>query len=146
MYASIATGIAIARFDHVGATPQCTLLDEHSGLNTSAKPRITSSTCVAKSIDSERDGELRGLLHADDVQRDEHDDHDRPTDDVPRVRPQRLPEDREVVRDEEGRHRDRDDVDEHLRPAGVKLTTSSNAWREKLAEPPASGKRAVPSA
>ncbi len=28
----------------------------------------------------------------------------------------------------------------------VKLTSSSNAWREKLADPPASGKRAVPSA
>ena len=28
----------------------------------------------------------------------------------------------------------------------VKLTISSNAWREKLAEPPASGNRAVPSA
>ena len=39
-----------------------------------------------------------------------------PADDVPRVRSQRLPEDREVVRDEERRRRDRDDVDEHLRP------------------------------
>ena len=29
---------------------------------------------------------------------------------------QRLPEDREVVRDEERRHGDGDDVDEHLRP------------------------------
>ena len=37
-------------------------------------------------------------------------------DDVPGVLPQRAPEDREVVRDEERRRRDRDDVDEHLRP------------------------------
>ena len=77
---------------------------------------ITSRTCVAKSMHRERDRELRGLLDADDVQRDEHDDHDRAADDVPRVRPQRLPEDREVVRDEERRDRDGDDVDEHLRP------------------------------
>src|SRR6187551_1483672 len=67
--------------------------------------------------DRERDGQLRSLLHTDDVQQDEDDDHDRATDDVPRVRPQRLPEDREVVGDEERRHRDGDDVDEHLRPA-----------------------------
>src|SRR6185295_9915100 len=32
--------------------------------------------------------------------------------------PERLPEDREIVRDEERRRRDRDDVDEHLRPGG----------------------------
>ena len=67
--------------------------------------------------DRERDRELRGLLHADDVQRDEHDDDDRADDDVPRVRVQRLPEDRQVVGDEERRHGDGDDVDEHLRPA-----------------------------
>ena len=67
--------------------------------------------------DRERDGQLRRLLNTDDVQRDQDDDHDRAADDVPRVRPQRLPEDREVVRDEERRHGDGDDVDEHLRPA-----------------------------
>ena len=50
VYASIATGIAIARFPHVGAVPQWTLSTSVSGLNTSAKPSSTSSTCVAKSI------------------------------------------------------------------------------------------------
>ena len=39
-------------------------------------------------------------------------------DDVPRVRPQRLPEDREVVRDEDHRDRDGDHVVQHLRPGG----------------------------
>ena len=68
--------------------------------------------------DCERDRELRRLLHADHVQRDEHDDHDRAADDVPRVRVQRLPEDGEVVGDEERRHRHGHDVHEHLRPAG----------------------------
>jgi len=53
-----------------------------------------------------------------DVEQDEdHDDRDA-ADDVPRVLPQRLPEDREVVRHEERRDRDRDDVIEHLCPRG----------------------------
>ncbi len=46
----MATGTAIARFDHVGATPQWMLSTRIVGLKTSAKPRMTSSTCVAKSI------------------------------------------------------------------------------------------------
>ena len=49
VYASIATGIAIARFDQVGATPQCTFSTSTSGLKTSANPTMTSRTCVAKS-------------------------------------------------------------------------------------------------
>ena len=44
-----------------------------------------------------------------------HGDDD-PDDDVPRVRLQRLPEDREVVRNEDRRDRDRDHVVQHLRP------------------------------
>ena len=64
----------------------------------------------------EPDRELRRLRHPDDVEGDEDDDHDRATDDVPRVRVERLPEDREVVRHEEGGDRDRDDVDEELGP------------------------------
>ena len=50
VYASIATGIATARFAHVGAVPQWTLSTSTSGLKTSAKPSTTSSTCVPKSI------------------------------------------------------------------------------------------------
>ena len=46
-------------------------------------------------------------------------DHDDAADDVPRVLSQRLPEDREVVRHEERRDGDRDDVVEHLRPGGL---------------------------
>ena len=49
VYASIAIGIAIANCDHVGATPQWMLSAITSGLKTRMKPRITSSTCVAKS-------------------------------------------------------------------------------------------------
>ncbi len=50
VYASIATGTAIARFAQVGATPQWTLSTRTSGLKTSTSPSATSSTCVAKSI------------------------------------------------------------------------------------------------
>src|SRR2546421_6669278 len=66
----------------------------------------------------EADVDPRRLLDADDVQRDEQDDDDGAADDVPRVLPQRFPEDREVVRHEERRDGDRDDVVEHLRPGG----------------------------
>jgi hypothetical protein len=66
--------------------------------------------------DREHDAHARRLLHAHRVQDDEDDDHDDPPDDVPRVLLQRLPEDGQVVRHEEGRRRDRDHVDEHLRP------------------------------
>ena len=66
--------------------------------------------------DRQHDRELRRLLDADDVQRHEDDDHPRPGDDVPRVRVQRLPEDRQVVRHEERRCGDGDDVHEHLGP------------------------------
>ena len=64
----------------------------------------------------ERDIDARRLLDPDDVEADEQGDDDRADDDVPRVLPQRPPEDRQVVRDEERRDGDRDDVVEHLRP------------------------------
>src|SRR5574340_1356018 len=50
VYASIAIGIEIAKFDHVGATPQWMFAFSVSGLKTRKKPRITSTTWVAKSI------------------------------------------------------------------------------------------------
>ena len=66
----------------------------------------------------EQDVQLRRLLDPDDVQRDQEHDHDRAADDVPRVLPQRAPEDREVVRHEERRDGDRDHVVQHLGPRG----------------------------
>ena len=50
VYASIAIGIAIARFDQVGASPQRTFDVSVSGLKTSTKPSSTSRIWVAKSI------------------------------------------------------------------------------------------------
>ncbi len=64
----------------------------------------------------EDDRELRGLLDTDDVETHENRDHDRAADDVPRIRLQGLPEDREVMRHEERRRGDRNDVHEHLGP------------------------------
>ena len=69
--------------------------------------------------DGEEDVETRRLLDPDDVQRDERDDDDHAADDVPGVLAQRAPEDREVVRHEERRDGDRDDVVEHLRPGSA---------------------------
>ena len=89
-----------------------------SGLSTSTNPITTSSSWVAKSITASVIDSLAASVTPTMFERDEDDDHDRAADDVPRVRAQRLPEDREVVRHEERRHGDRDDVDEHLRPAG----------------------------
>ena len=50
VYASIAIGIEIAKFDQVGATPQWMFEVSVSGLKTRTKPRMTSTTCVAKSM------------------------------------------------------------------------------------------------
>ena len=69
--------------------------------------------------DCEEHVQARGLPHAHDVDPDQEDDDDRAADDVPRVLAQRLPEDGQVVRDEERRDRDGRDVDEHLRPGGA---------------------------
>ena len=92
----------------------------------------------------ERDREPRRLLDADDVEDDERDDHDDAADDVPRVLAQRLPEDREVVRDEERRGGDGDDVDEHLRPGGAEGDELVEGVPGEAEEPPASRNRTVP--
>ena len=92
------------------------VVDEHLRAEHQHRPHQDEQHLRREVDDREDHGEPRGLLDADDVQRDERDDHDHAADDVPGVRPQRLPEDREVVGDEERGRRDRDDVDERLRP------------------------------
>ena len=88
------------------------------GLNTRKKPSPTSRSCVAKSITASPTLSAAASLT--------------PTMLIPTrtttttippmmshgIRLQRRPEDREVVRHEERRDRDRDDVVEHLRPGG----------------------------
>ena len=88
------------------------------GLKTRTKPSSTSSSCVAKSTTASRmfsaaASWMPTMLIATSSEHDRDAD-----DDVPRVRPQRLPEDREVVRHEERRDGDRDHVVQHLRPRG----------------------------
>ena len=54
VYAIIPTGIASAKFDQVGATPQWTLSPSTSMLKIRKKPSRTSKSCVAKSITASR--------------------------------------------------------------------------------------------
>ena len=72
--------------------------------------------------DREHEVEPRRLLGALDVEQREQADQSDPDEDVARAVAERLPEDGQVMRHEEGRDRDRDDVVEHLPPGGEKLT------------------------
>ena len=87
-----------------------------SGLKTSTNPSRTRSAWVAKSITaramlSRAASRIPTMFSATRTTITPiADDH------VPRVRPERLPEDRQVVRDEERRDGDRDHVVEELRP------------------------------
>ena len=94
------------------------VLDEHVGAEDEREADDHEQELRREVDYRERDRELCGLLHAYDVECDEHGDHDHAAGDVPRVLAERLPEDREVVRDEERRDADRDDIHQHLRPAG----------------------------
>ena len=49
VYAIIATGIASAKLDHVGAVPKWMLVASVCGWKMRTKPTATSSSCVAKS-------------------------------------------------------------------------------------------------
>ena len=102
----------------VGATPKCTLLTRTSGEKISTKPRITSSAWVAKSMTARSTLRRAASFTPTMLIADQQDDDQRAHDHVPRVLLERIPEDREVVGDEERRDGDRDDVVEHLGPAG----------------------------
>ena len=88
-----------------------------SGERTRKSPTPTSRIWVARSPIRQNEVEPRRLLRPLDVERRERRDDPDPGDDVARALGERLPEDTEVVRHEEGRDRDRDDVVEHLPPA-----------------------------
>ena len=92
------------------------VVDERRGAEDEEEAEQHEQQLRAEVDEREDDVQLRRLLDADDVEGDEHDDHRRAADDVPRVLLQRPPEDREVVGHEERRDGDRDDVVEHLRP------------------------------
>ena len=77
VYAIIAIGIARKNALHVGATPQWMFAEKTTcGLKMSTKPSSTSRSCVAKSMTASRMFSRAASLIADDVERDEDDDHD----------------------------------------------------------------------
>ncbi len=108
--------MAIARLPQVGATPQWMLSTRISGLKTSANPSSTSSTWVAKSTTAKLIESFAASCTPTVLSATSTTMTIAPPNDVPRVRVQGLPEDREVMRHEERRRGDRHDVDEHLRP------------------------------
>ena len=112
-----ADGIASRKCDHVGATPRSTLPHERRRREHEDDAEQDEQQLRHEVDDGERDVQARGLLRAEDVDGAEDRDDDRADDDVRRRGAQRLPEQpADVVRHEERRDRDRDDVVEHLRP------------------------------
>ena len=83
------------------------------------KPITTRSSWVAKSTTARKMFSLAASLIPTMFSPTRRGDHGRADDDVPRVVLERLPEDREVVRDEERRDGDRDHVVQELRPGGA---------------------------
>ena len=116
VYAIIATGIASAKLDQVGAMPKWMFAERMCGEKMRKKPSATSSSCVAKSSTASTTLSFAASWMPTMFSADEQPGERDPDDHVPRRRPQRLPEDREVVRDEDHRDRDGDHVVEHLRP------------------------------
>ena len=118
VYAIIATGIASAKLDHVGAVPKWMFAERTCGEKMRKKPIATSSSCVAKSSTASRMLSFAASWMPTMFSADEEPGERDADDHVPRRRAQRLPEDREVVRHEDHRDRDGDHVVEHLRPRG----------------------------
>ena len=106
-------------WSHVGATPSSTFDVSDLDVEDEEEADPDQQRLRREVDDGEEHVQVRRLLDADDVDPDQEDDDDRADDDVPGVLAQGLPEDRQVVRDEERRDRDRGDVDEHLRPGGA---------------------------
>ena len=118
VYAIIATGIARKKLCQVGATPRSTLLTRIDGEKIRTTPRMTSIAWVAKSMTARTMFRRAASLTPTMFTATRSTTTAEPDDHVPRVLLERLPEDREVVRDEERRDGDRDDVVEHLGPGG----------------------------
>ena len=117
VYAIIPTGIASSEAAPRRRDAPVDVVDQRLGAEDRARSRAArAATCVAKSITASVMFSVAASLIPTTLSDDEDDDHDGAADDVPRVLAQRLPEDREVVRDEERRDGDRDHVVEHLGP------------------------------
>ncbi len=94
------------------------VVDQHLGAEDEEQPDQDEHHLGREVGDRQDQVEFGRLLRAVHVERGEAGDQDRAADDVSRAVPERVPEDRQVVGDEEGRDRDRDHVVEHLPPGG----------------------------
>ena len=112
-------GIASRKLPQVGVDPQIHVRHENIRAEDEDEADHDEQQLRCEVDDCEGDVERRGLANPDDVHRHEHDDHEIPTTMSHGFVPERLPEDREVMRDEEGRDRDGDDVIQQLRPRGA---------------------------
>ena len=120
VYASIASGSANARSSQVGETPRSVPCVSASGETSSASAEQHEQELrrqVEPGHDETGGVELRAPHEPDGRDREDHGHRD---DDVPRRVAQRLDPERraEVVRQEDGRERDHDQVVEEERPAG----------------------------
>jgi hypothetical protein len=113
VYAIIPTAIPVApgRGD-----AELDIGDQDVGAEDEHNPDHHQHSLGEQVADREDQVERRGLLRPLDVEGGESGDQDDPADHVARPLAQRLPEDGQVVRHEEGRDRDRDDVVQHLPP------------------------------
>ena len=97
--------------------PEVDVVDQDGGAEDEHHPDHDQDGLGAEVGHREDQVEPRRLLGPLHVQEGEEDDHRDAADDVARRFPEPRPEHGQVVRDEEGRDRDRDDVVEHLAPA-----------------------------
>ncbi len=97
--------------------PELDLVDEQLGVEHEHDPDQHQQDLREEVRDREHEVQPRRLLGALDVERRQQADQDDRADHVRGTLTQWLPEDREVVRHEEGRDRNRDDVGEHLAPS-----------------------------
>ena len=93
------------------------VVDQDAGAENQREPDRNQDHLGAEVGNRQDQVEAGGLLRPLHVERREKDDHRDAADDVARRVPQPRPEHGEVVRHEERRDRDRDDVVEHLPPA-----------------------------
>jgi len=95
VYAIIATGIASAKFDQVGAVAEMDVRRDDVRREDQHEPEPDEQQLRRKVEHVEQHVEVRRLLDPDDVDADEQPGEQDPDDHVPRRRAQRLPEDRE---------------------------------------------------
>ena len=118
--ASIATGIANAIADQVGAVPEVGALREVVGREEDRKAEHDQEHLADDGERGDRDRQAVEARPADEAHRGHHDDDDDSEEEVGRAVRDRVPPDcvPQVVRHEQARQRDHDHVVEKERPPG----------------------------